>query len=201
MRLLAAYLTSCFLIFSSCKGSLNPSEYFKWNNRPNSEINKVAVLKHYCFDVTYRPIDFMALAQLNGEKLDETAFKKSRKGFECCRHFKILISSKDSSDVLKYKLRNKEEYFERIKYLSNDIQQHLFLIENKDTLPCTYVHYERTYKMKAGATVMAFFERKTNNDSETKPMQLFITRGGFNPDKLTFDFSKEDLNTIPKLSL
>lgn len=191
----------CVTLLTSCTNSIGPKEYFQWNNDPKCILTKKVALKHYHIDVTYRPIDFMALAQLNGEKLTSSAFVNARKGFECCRHFKIEIKAKDSSDVLKYKLRNKEEYYERIKYLSNDIQQHLFLIEGNDTLACTFIHYEKTFKMKAGATVLAFFERNENNKSEKLPMQLFITRGGFNPDKLTYVFEENVLNKIPQLSL
>ena len=199
MIISAIFGSSYFLL--SCKGSLKPEEYYRWNNRSKSVLKKTISLKHYRFDITFRPKEFMALAQLNGEKLTRSTISQSLKGFECCRHFKIQISSKDSSDVLKYKLRSNDEYSARIKYLSNDIQQHLFLVENKDTLPCTFILYERTFKMKPDATVMAFFERKSNNQSEQIPMELIITRGGFNPDKLSFKYSQKDLNTIPKLSI
>lgn len=188
------------MIISACKRSLKPSEYYKWNNNENNTVSVWKKEKHYNFNVIFRPKEFMALAQLNGEKLTNRAFKKALSGFECCRHFAIKIYAKDTTDVLKYKLRSQEEYFERIKYLSSEIGNHLKLVEGNDTLSCTFAHYERTFKMQPHATVMAFFERKNPNKSESTPMKLILSRGGFNPTALIFDFTEKQLKTIPNLN-
>jgi hypothetical protein len=194
------FLTLSVLFNVGCKRQLKPAEYYAWNNSKNTSIIKTHKDKYYNFQVAFRPIDFMALSQLNGEKLTAKNFEVAKKGLVCCRHFKIDVQTKDTSDVLMYKLRSKEEYYERIKYLSTDISSHLYLIEGTDTLPCTFAHYERTYKMKSSATVMAFFERKDPDLSETTPMKMLITRGGFNPATLEFTFTEKDLNNIPKLN-
>lgn len=187
------------VIATGCRKSLKAAEYYSWNNQKSNPLSKWHKGKYYNFNVVYRPINFMALSQLNGEELTEAKMKETRQGLLCCRHFKISIQSKDTSDVLKYKLRTKEEYFERIKYLSNDIANHLFLIEGKDTLQCTFSHYERSYKLNSSATVMAFFERKKSGQSEEIPMKLILTTGGFNPSNLEFKFNENELKNIPNL--
>jgi hypothetical protein len=183
----------------NCTERLKPADYFNWNNQPNSPLIKNNLGKYYTISATFRPIDFMAISQLNGEVITDKKLNETKTGLTCCRHFKINIQAKDSSDVLTYKLRNKEEYYERVKYLSTDISSHLYLIEGTDTLPCTFSHYERTYKMKASANVMAFFERKKVNLPENQPMKLLLTTGGFNPNTLEFKFNETELNNIPQL--
>jgi hypothetical protein len=192
-------LISSSILLIGCGKSLKTADYFNWNNQPNSPLIKNNLGKYYTISATFRPIDFMALSQLNGEEITEKKMNDTKSGLTCCRHFKINIQAKDSSDVLTYKLRSKDEYYERIKYLSNDISNHLYLIDGKDTLSCTFSHYERTYKMKSSATVMAFFERKKSNLPENIPMKLLLTTGGFNPNTLEFKFNETELNNIPQL--
>lgn len=194
-------LVAFFVTIAGCRKSLNPADYYAWNNKPNNPLSKWHKGKYYNFNAVYRPIDFMALSQLNGEQLSKEKMIELQQGLFCCRHFKISIQSKDTSDVLKYKLRTTDEYYERIKYLSNDITNHLFLIEGKDTLPCTFSHYERAYKLKSSATVMAFFERKKSGQSEQIPMKLILTTGGFNPSNLVFEYNENELKNIPNLTL
>lgn len=190
-----------FLVcFSGCKKSLKPADYYQWSNNPKNVLSKWQYLKYYNFNVVYRPLDFMALSQLKGEKLSFDAFKEARKGFECCRHFMIKIYAKDTSDVLRYKLQTPEEYYERVRYLSSEMGKYLTLVEGNDTLACSFFHYERTYKMQPYATVMAFFERKQSKANESKSMRLLLDRGGFNPDKLEFNFTEKELEQIPQLS-
>lgn len=195
--------TLCFLLIillMGCRKSLNPSQYYTWNNDKKGVLSKWIFDKYYNFNVTYRPIDFMALSGLNGEQLTNSKFKESKKGFLCCRHFMIKIYAKDTSDVLKYKIRSEQEYYDRVRYLSSEIGNYLKLVDGNDTLNCTFFHYERTYKMQSFATVMAFFERKRMEDSEEKPMKLILKTGGFNPKDMAFNFTENDLKQIPNLS-
>jgi hypothetical protein len=151
-------------------------------------------------NLNYRTNEFMALSELNGEEVDAQKLDKALKNYACCEHFLLRIFSNDTiSEALSYKIINEQEYYERIRFLSSDFGSKTYLIDGKDTLSCTFHHFERTYKMKPYISLNLIYEKKSTN--RYNKMTLVIEPTIFNSSVIRFDLNESMLEKLPKLKI
>lgn len=194
-------LLSGFIYAFNFKGNaLKPSDYFNWFNSKICSVSKWEKSDPMLFNVIYHSEDYMVLSELNGEAINDEKVKTSRKNYKCCEHFLLKIFSDDTvSEALSYKISNEQQYYDRIQYLNAEFGSRTYLIHGKDTLKCTFYHFERTYKMRPYISMNLIYEKKNINKIE--PMVLVIEPTIFNQKQIRINFEKNDLDQIPKLKL
>lgn len=182
------------------KSGVSPTYYYSWNNSKQSTVSKWINSSAFLFNANYRPKEFMALSELNGEQLTNSTFNKALKNYECCEHILLKIFSKDTvSEALSYKMTDKAEYYERIRFLNSEFGSKTILIDGKDTLPCTFYLYERTYKLQPFISVNLIYEKK--HKTRNKQMKLLIEPTLFNAQAVEITFNKDELSQIPQLKI
>ena len=164
---------------------LTPENYFNWFNSSQCTVSSWKQSDFMIMNLNYRTNEYMALSELNGETVSEVNFKAALKNYNCCEHFLLKIFASDTiSEALSYKIINEQEYYERIRFLSSDFGSKVVLVDGSDTLPCTFHHFERTYKMKPYISVNLIFEKKRQIKNK---MSLIIYPTPFNNSEIKFE--------------
>lgn len=178
---------------------LTPENYFNWFNSSQCTVSSWKQSDFMIMNLNYRTNEYMALAELNGETVSDMNFEAALKNYKCCEHFLLKIFASDTtSEALSFKIINEQEYYERIRFLSSDFGSKVVLVDGSDTLPCTFHHFERTYKMKPYISVNLIFEKKRQIKNK---MSLIIYPTPFNNSEIKFEISGSMLSDIPKLKI
>lgn len=140
----------------SCKKRLPASDYVNWFKTSEENLNS-AKTGNFIYEARYVSPDANALIEFGA---DEDSLKKYEKEFSQWVNFNLKIFAKEKDkDVLKYNIRNQQEYFERMQYLISYLNQDVkLLMKNKDTMHCAFHHYERTYNVTPFANISLSFE-------------------------------------------
>ena len=102
---------------------------------------------------------------------------------------------KDGTEPLIYHLKNQSESFERLNYYVSNVKDDILLKTSSDTLSCQMHHYERVYHVGNTLSVMFIFD-KTN---EKKERTIAFYDKVFGKGLITFTFTNEEINKVPKL--
>jgi hypothetical protein len=143
------------ILVSACRKRLAPENYVNWFKNSKENLSEVKTT-NYNYELRYLSPEVGALMEFGG---DRDSFNRYISEYKQWSNFnlKIFASEKDK-DILKYKLTQENEYFERLQYFISYINNDIVAIgESNDTIPCAFHHYERTYKMTPFSSVSLSF--------------------------------------------
>jgi len=167
---------TCILIlclFSGCiKRKLEPGEYVRYIKNPKKGIFVEKTIGEYVFGLQYKPLDYVALLEQRGDSvLNNKDFKADKEKMKNSQHFTFTIRTREGKSVLKQDIVDEKELYDRINYFSYVMQEDFKLVEGKDTLKCTFYHFERTYDLSPYLTFIVEFEQSKKKNRANK---LFI---------------------------
>jgi hypothetical protein len=192
------YFLFCGIVFFSCNPSiLSPTEFIKWIEDEENNLIQTKTINDLEYKLQYKPIEYIVAKD---KVLGDIDFSKKRIELGDLQYFTFQIKILGSTQTpLKYNLSSENEYYERIKYFSFEIQRDLKLIVNNDTLNCVLAHFERTFNISPTATFSLAFEN--NNETEIFDKEFIYTDKVFNTGPLRFIIKKQDIIDIPELKL
>jgi hypothetical protein len=94
-----------------------------------------------------------------------------------------------------------DEFTSRLAYFTGIMQQDIFLVEGKDTLPCLLYHFERTYGVDPRSTFLLGFPLAQVKNEAMVDKTLFFDDRGLGSGPVMISISNENLNTLPSLKL
>jgi len=114
-----------------------------------------------------KPIDYM----IAKKRIDENDPNLKASNFEDLQYFDLRIEVKDhNSEFIKYDLESPQQYEERVKYCSFEMQHDIKLIDGKDTLECVLFHFERAFNVVPYGHFILGFETKNKKVIEGKTL-------------------------------
>jgi hypothetical protein len=190
--------SSFLLLITSCEGGLRPIEYKKAIEEDKNLI-KVREIGTWTFDLKYVPTDYLILKNANGQIIDRQWLSKQQIEKGNLQYFEMRISSNDGkSDALAAEVSSKEDYFDRINYLSFEIQRDVNGQVNGREIPCVLSHFDRTYGLgKDIVLALAFPVDLVSADDFT--IQFNATK--FNSGLLKFHYDTKDIKGITPLKI
>lgn len=183
------YIFFVLLILSGCSSDLPKQAYVDWVQDLDNGLIVRKEIGNFAFELFYKPLDYQILQA--GENV--TAIDS----YKDTQHYTLKIESLSGVDVLKNGAIDDAEYNNRLFYLADYIQNDLRLIENGDTLPCLFSHYERNYGLAPYAKVTFAFQAHANSSYSAKTIQY--DDPVFGAGRLHFHYSKSVLENIPNL--
>lgn len=211
MKFIIGSLFSLFLIMS-CKPDMNETDPTKEiSSKENQEISfsspeklvayisspengyyKEKEIDEIKFSALLKPIEFIKA----NEKIKSSSSKIADD--DDLQYFDLRITVKDfSMEFLKYNLASASDYPQRVDYCSFEMQNDIYLIDGKDTLPCVYYHFERAYNVVPfGHFILAF--KPTNKDVVRAKTLVYYDRL-FDKGLIKMTFLPHDLIKVPKL--
>lgn len=187
------------LFFLSCGTEvLQPGDYISWMETEDNGFIKSKTIENLEYKIQYKPTTYVAVKNAKG---DADVFSKEMKELGDLQYFTFQIKAlTGQQSPLKYNLRTEEEYYERIKYFSFDIQRDLKIIEGNDTLNCVLSLFERTYNISPTSTFSLAFEKSKSTEVEFDKEFLYRDRV-FNAGPIRLQIEEEDIKDIPELKI
>ena len=197
------YILILFMVCSiGCGGKkvLDKPGFEKWMKNNKNGLVKEKIINRLKYKVCFQPIDWLMLKS-DKQLVMNDQVSKIKKDYESVLTFTIDITdTSESYSMLRYELGHENEYYDRINYYSNIIQNDLYLVDGTDTLPCMFTHMEQTYNVSPINTITVEFVRKDKTKKYNDTWLVYNDRV-FNSGILKFFFKKEDLNNIPELKI
>lgn len=145
---------------SSCTKTLDKPEYYNYFNAFQEGSYIELVDNDFVYQLQHRPAKFRALVELRKEehfdKLDSVAEEYSQSS-----QYVIRISHKDDPDILGANIQD-AAFFKRIELLSSKFPMMVDFEFSNDTLPPSFHHFERSYKLRPFVQVL-FDQRSLEN--------------------------------------
>jgi len=186
------YLFPLFLILTmGCSKGISYRQFLVWYESDKNPLRKKQVIGDIEYTCTYMTTDYFKARDIAAGSNEED------KSPDESEYYKVNIKIKDGIEPLTYHAKDKTESFERINYLVSCVNDDILLISGAgDTLSCQLHHYERVYHVGNTLSVLFIFDKTKEEDTEKSI--VFYDRL-FGNGLLTFTFSKEETENIPKL--
>jgi hypothetical protein len=133
----------------SCgKEHLNPQQYASWVTNEKHGLVIKKVMNGIEYKVQLKPLDFVALLEEGSNAIDRKKFEQDKKDMEGFEYFTFYISTSDhKKDVLSAYSNDQNDYFSRLNYFANMMQDDIYLQNGDEKVPCAMFHYERDYNL------------------------------------------------------
>lgn len=191
--LIAFSITSC----GGGKTDLDKHSYVSWVQNPENGLVKEKQIGDYGLEVQYRPLELIALTENNEIQLEE--MKSRCNELSDSQYFNFKLKSNDPLlKVMDIGNVDEQDYYAKLEYFTNGIQQDLKLIDGNDTLICMFSVFERTYDLAPYVTFALAFENQSQNAGD-KTLYFDGSKLGLGPVYLKIE-SNEIKNT-PNLIL
>jgi hypothetical protein len=193
-------LLSGLLFFSCSKNNLAHKDYAKWIQDEKNGLKVSKKVGDFEFSLQYKTVEFLALLEnpdgfSRPEQLND--YISGLKGYE---YFTLTIKNKDENEIMSAGIENDVEYFSRLEYLMNTLQDDIsMLTSNGDTIPCVLFHYERNYGIsKLNNCVLAF---ESSNIKRESDRTLVYDDQILGTGKICLTIKGSDVQNVPALNL
>ena len=186
-----------FLLFSCGKKHLEEAQLRAYVADPDNGLVKEKLAGTASIMVSYRPVDFMILQEVNGQAFFNHKVADSLKQSYAASSYFILNISKDNQSLEVNSAGNPHEYESLLAYLGGEISNDVWLASATDTIATTGHIYTNFYNTTAATTLLFAFENKKLKDAETLSFLFQGNKLGLGFQAFTFD--SDDIKNIPAL--
>lgn len=187
--------------FERCTRSVSGPEYVQFIQDTRNGLHKTVSVNGWDFMFQYKPVDYVVLSEMR-ETTAADYYSDRRKALHGTVWFNISFKRSDNSkSPLRYNLPDKETYEKRVDHFLNDAIHDVRLVYGgSDTLfPSAYI-FENNYNLAPQETMVVGFKLPNGIESPSEQMQISYYDRIFKNGIIKATFSKQQINSIPKLS-
>lgn len=179
-----------------------------WKEESKEQFFLTKKIDDFSFTAIYKPYAILSMEEDENQNKDLTDtisphFKKLASAYEKIHFINLNIQNDNfKSELLKYGIEDGQSYYDRITYYSFSVKKDVYIVEDKDTLRCDFINFERTYEANPSIMLSLSFTRKST-DNNYKVLKLVFEDNIFNKGKLIFNFDTQPillLNYLKPLS-
>lgn len=180
--------------------SVDASGYLTYVDDINNDLVKIKELTNVIYTVKYEPVEYKTLKDFgNINKLDSKEFETKRNEYSGLCYFNFKIESKNSNkSPIKSIARSKEDLSKLFQYCNTELEKDFYLESGDLIIPCKLFHFEDDHQILNYNLVSLAFE-SDKIDLTKNDIVLVYNDHFFNNGLLKFNFSKESIQSIPKL--
>lgn len=183
----------------NAKKSYPVSEFVKWCSDSNNGLMQKKEVSEIEYKLSYLPSQSMAFIELRNEQYDMDKFNQVTSYYSEMLYFNFKMILKDNTgEFLKYRLQSPQQYDERVKYISFDMQNDFYIVQKGDTLRPGLYQYERVYEVAPLATIMMAFDKKKLDLAEE--FTFVYNDKLFNKGFVKYLFTRKQLIDIPNIA-
>jgi hypothetical protein len=176
----------------------SPLDYVTWVKSVDHGLYKEKTIDDLSFSAQFKPYEYIACLEERTPQMKESVLKKKKSELEDMVYIDLKIGIKNGEgELLKQDLTCAKEYSDRINYFSFQMQKDIYLVSNKDTIPCSLFHFERAYDVAPYSVFLLGFSK--TNKTEKSDMTLVFHDNTFHKGIIKISFIADDLVKIPKL--
>lgn len=203
MKTFLILLLPACLAYACSGGSsrVRPENYFGVLKEEHAGLCTEKTFRDVKFQFRYRPIEEIILDDCGDKRLTDSLYMQLYNNHKDLQYFTLTLSSDRGNDILEYYNGESElVYYQMLDYLENGIQDDIYLVEGKDTLPCLLSHFERGFGLTNQNNVSLAFKNTGPAQSFQTDKVLVYDDKLFSTGTMQFRISKETLNNLPGLA-
>lgn len=186
--------------FLTAPKTLKPVEYVKWVEDEHNGLIKHKRFGRFKYSLRYKPTDYMIVKDAASETIPVSLYDSLKNVYSGFEYYTFSIHDTLSMDeLLKTNLKSRSEYDERLLYFSFEMQKDIQLVSGTDTIPCSLLHFERTYNISPQANFMLGFPVTKENNPGDKI--LIFEDKVFGIGLMKLKIKEEDLSEVPVLKI
>lgn len=196
-QLLSACIALLAALLSACtKGPLVPEQFIRWAADPENGLHAEQHMGDFTAQLHYQPVELLAARESGLD--DPSALQRAvveRKG---AHYLNLRLQNRTTPNLLLSKTPNGYSYDKLQYYFTALIQDDLFLVIGRDTLPCAQAHFERNYGTAPFNNITASFIDHAA-DPYRDDIQFVFDDRAFGLGPVRFTITKDALRDIPAL--
>ncbi len=148
---------------------MSVDDYVRWVNDPENGFVQEVVIENFKLTCKIQPAAYLALKELRMQGIPFTSNALDSTVRQYGQYIYAILQiglEKGNEDFLKYKIRNDQDYFDRLKYFTNDVSHDLFIRDNQDTGVCLINHFERSYSVSSYNSMILSFDTLSETDHD-----------------------------------
>ncbi len=180
---------------------VSPSEFISWVKDPENGLVKTRQINDLQFSLTYLPPAFMICNDLKKENISKKELAELALQYEDFEYYLLKIEALESGmELAKYKVSNRKEYEDRIRYYSFNMQNDLIAkLETGEEVYCELYHFERTYNITPYSSFLIGFPKEFIANS--KERTIILEEKVFNKGNIKFKWTTAEMNNIPQIEV
>jgi hypothetical protein len=178
----------------------------EWKTNSSNEFYLMKKIDDFKFTAIYKPYSILVMEELQDVNIEDTIsieFQKKTANYSNMHFLNFSIENETyKNELIKLDVENNQAYYDRITYYSFAAKNEAYIVEDKDTLKCDFINFERTFEAKPSIMLSIGFTRKSKTNNYNKLKFVFEDKI-FNKGKLIFNFDPQPillLNYLKPLS-
>lgn len=211
-----ASLLAALLLLVACEGKelMQPKNFCRWVASEESGLKKSRQMGDVKFSAMFLPASYVALKSMeSGEKQDslktQMLFDTELQTAAQSEKFVFQIeTTSGSGDIIAQGIGSKEEYYQRVVYLSYYIANDFKLLSGKDTIRCEFAQFEQMFNVAPYARVSLIFSKNDKDKIiagkrkvDYQDMVLLYDDKIWGCGLMKFRFQESDLNNLPDIEI
>jgi hypothetical protein len=198
MRFIILVLFSLLLIAGCRQEYLSPKEFMNWILDDTNGLSVSNEGELFKYTLRYRPATEIALIE-TGPNYTQLMLDSLVKRHEGLEYYLLKLESKQPmADVLKAGVPDETAYYERLNYLTFDVQSDIAIVTDGDTSMCSLYHLERNYGTAPYLKMLLAFPSVDTGFVNEREVLLY-SRIEPMPQLIKFSISNNNIHSIPKL--
>lgn len=174
-------------------------EFLIWCADKNNQLNKFKEISGIRYNLSFLSKEAMAFLELRTQTYDFNQFNETCNHYSDMLYFNFKIEAiEGNGELLKYRLNSPSQYEERVKYMSFDMQQDIYLVQGTDTLSPGLFQFERIFDVAPYATVMFAFDTKKFN--KQKEFTIVYNDKLFENSFVKYNYKNKQLINLPSIT-
>lgn len=200
MKTLLVAMVAALLVMNGCTPtSLASSDYVKWVENSDNELNVSKEVDGFLFQLQYKPVPYIILREHNGVYPGQDEYWKRAAELDGLQYYTLRISSDKDHDLLRAGIHDDNEYYSRLEYFTSVMQDDISLIDGKDTMACVLYHYERNYNLAPFTNILLGFEKNTSTEKSGE-RTLIVHDQALGIGTIKLSVSEESIKDTPALN-
>jgi hypothetical protein len=178
----------------------------EWKANSSNEFYLSKKIDDFQFIAIYKPYSILVIEELQDINITDTIsaeFQKKTANYNNMHFLNFSIENETfKNELIKLDVENNQAYYDRITYYSFAAKNEAYVVEDKDTLKCDFINFERTFEAKPSIMLSLGFTRKSKTNNY-KSLKFVFEDKIFNKGKLIFNFDTQPillLNYLKPLS-
>lgn len=186
------------LVMTACNsGALSGKDYVNYIENEKNGLKHSKQINELSYQLQYCPAEYLLIKEYKTFDVSQKLLDAKINTKDSMLNFQLRIqNTAGNGDVLNTGSPSKEDYYNRIEFLSYGFEESIALINSKDTIYPAIYHFERTYGVAPYADILFAFNA---SKFMTEDVSVIINDRVFNNGLLKFTLTNTDRTKLPKL--
>lgn len=178
---------------------MSKSEYKRWITNNSKEMEKISAKKEFGdieVILNYIPAEKRAIREIGS--VDKPGFNEALLEARKFMVYQLRINHKEGLDILNTESSVYKNYDSRVRYFSYDIQKQITLNIGNQHIPCSLLHFERTFGIGKELLLNLAFDASQIKLLNSDPV-ITWDEDYFGIGKINLSVRKNEINSIPQI--